>query len=33
MHKKDGAEIATGHTYARFDEHGRLTQTAGFWKV
>ena len=33
MHKKDGAEIATGHTYARFNEQGRLTHAAGFWKV
>jgi hypothetical protein len=33
MHKKDGSELATGHTYARFDEDGRLTHTAGFWKV
>jgi len=33
MHKKDGSELATGHTYARFNEQGRLTHTAGFWWV
>jgi hypothetical protein len=33
MCKEDGTEVVTAHTYARFDEHGRLTHTAGFWKV
>jgi hypothetical protein len=33
MYKKDGAEIATGHTYARFNDQSRLTHLAGFFKV
>jgi hypothetical protein len=33
MCKQDGSAIAAGHTYARFDDQGRLTHTAGFWKV
>jgi hypothetical protein len=31
LYKKDGAQIATGHTYARFNEQGRLTHLAGFF--
>jgi len=33
MYKKDGSALVTAHTYARFNEQGRLTHTAGFWKV
>ena len=31
LYKKDGAKIATGHKYARFNEQGRLTHLAGFF--
>jgi hypothetical protein len=31
LYKKDGAKIATGHTYARFNAQGRLTHLAGFF--
>ena len=33
LHKKDGTKIATGHTYARLNEQGRLTHLAGFFQV
>ena len=33
MYNKDGSEFLTAHSYARFDEPGRLTHLAGFWKV
>jgi len=31
LYKKDGTKIATGHTYARLNEQGRITQLAGFF--
>ena len=31
LHKKDGSELVTGHTYARLNEQGRLTDLAGFF--
>ena len=31
LYTKDGKPIATAHTYARFNEEGRLTYTAGFF--
>jgi hypothetical protein len=33
MHRQDGSQLAAAHTYARFDDHGRLTSTTGFWSV
>ncbi len=33
MQKKDGSELVSGHTFARFNEQGQLTLTAGFWKA
>ncbi len=33
MHKADGSEITSGHTFARFNEQGRLIHTAGFFKT
>ena len=33
MYHKDGSEFMTAHTFARFNEQGRLTHLAGFWKV
>ena len=29
---QDGAELVTGHSYARLDENGRIAHLAGFWK-
>ncbi len=31
MCNKDGFEVLRGHSYARFNEQGRLTLLAGFW--
>ena len=31
MYNKDGSELLTSHSYARFNEQGRLTHLAGFW--
>ena len=31
MYKKDGSEFLTSHSYARFNDQGRLTHLAGFW--
>jgi hypothetical protein len=33
MFSKDGAEILTAHSYARFNEQGLLTHLAGFWQA
>ena len=33
MYNKDGSEFLTAHSYARFNEQGRLTHLAGFWNV
>ena len=33
MYNKDGSEFLTSHSYARFNEQGRLTFLAGFWKL
>jgi len=33
MHKPDGTAIATGHTYARFNDQSRLTHLAGFFET
>jgi SnoaL-like domain len=33
MFNKDGSELLTAHSYARFDEQGLLSHLAGFWKV
>jgi hypothetical protein len=33
MYNKDGTEFPTAHSYARFNEQGRLTHLAGFWKI
>jgi hypothetical protein len=33
MYNKDGSEFLTAHSYARFNEQGRLTHLAGFWKI
>jgi SnoaL-like domain len=29
---QDGAELVTGHSYARLNENGRIAHLAGFWK-
>ena len=31
LHDKDGAAVSSGHTYARFNENGRLTHLIGFF--
>ena len=28
---QDGSELVTGHSYARLNQEGRLTQLSGFW--
>ena len=28
----DGSELATGHSYARLNDEGRITHLAGFWR-
>ena len=33
MFTKDGSEFLTGHSYAQFNDAGRLTHLAGFWKL
>ncbi len=33
MYNRDGSEYLTAHSYARFNEQGRLTHLAGFWNV
>ena len=33
LHKKDGTKIASGHTYARLNDQGRLAHLAGFFQV
>ena len=33
MHKWDGSEIATAHTFARTNEQGQLTNITGFFKA
>jgi hypothetical protein len=33
LYKKDGTKIATGHTYARLNDQGRLAHLAGFFQV
>jgi hypothetical protein len=33
MYNKDGSEFLTAHSYARFNEQGRLNHLAGFWNV
>ena len=33
MYKKDGSEVTTAHTHARFNEQGRLTHLVGFFQV
>ena len=32
MYGKDNAELLTGYSYARLNEHEHLTHLAGFWK-
>ncbi|MBB5343888.1 nuclear transport factor 2 family protein [Tunturibacter empetritectus] len=33
MYNKDGSEFSSGHTHAHFNEEGRLTHLAGFFKA
>ena len=32
MFSREGAELLTAHSYARFSDEGLLTHLAGFWK-
>jgi hypothetical protein len=31
LHDKDGSAVSSGHTYARFNENGRLSHLIGFF--
>ncbi len=33
MFNQDGSEFLTAHSYARFNDQGRLNHLAGFWKL
>ena len=33
MLNRDGSEFVTAHSYAQYNDEGRLTHLAGFWKL
>lgn len=33
MYNQNGSEFLTAHSFARYNEQGRLTHLAGFWKI